>query len=308
MTGMGFLAWVAFGAITVASGTSASPDTLADLLPAEMRGFKPGGGDEIYNFDNLFRLIDGSAEVYRALNVRTVLDRRYVKKGAADIIVDVFDMGSSQDAFGAYHHDMREEKAAGIGQESEYAGGALHFWKDRYFVSVVALRETDDSTRAVLALGKAIAAAIPRKGAAPKLVEWLPSTGLIPAQVHYFHDWVSLNRRYTLAEENLLELTRKTEGVLARYRCASQPGGGTGSQSFALVLINYPSPRSAEEAHRRFLDKYLPDRDEQGVVRTENNRWAGSRQQGTIFVGVFDAPTRAEVLRLMDEISQAQGR
>ena len=66
----------------MASGTSASQESLVDLLPAEIQGFKPGGRDEIYSFDNLFKLIDGGAEVYRALNVRTVLDRRYVKKDA----------------------------------------------------------------------------------------------------------------------------------------------------------------------------------------------------------------------------------
>lgn len=305
---MGFLAWVALGAMTVASGTPANPGNLADLLPAETEGFKPSGPDGIYNFDNLFKLIDGGAEVYRALNVRTVLDRRYVKKGAPDIIVDVFDMGSSQDAFGAYHFDIREEKDARIGQESEYAGGALYFWKDRYFVSVIALDETEESTRAVLALGRAIAAAIPRKGTPPKLVERLPSTGLIPAQVHYFHDWVSLNRRYTLGEENLLELDRKTEGVLARYRCGPQSAGEKRSRSCVLVLIDYPSRQKAEQAHGRFLGKRLADADEQGVARTGDNMWAGSRQVGTLFVGVFDAPTRAEVLRLMDEVSQAQER
>jgi hypothetical protein len=294
--------------MAVASGTSADPQNLAGLLPAEIQGFRIGGRDRVYNFDTLFQLIDGGAEVYRALNVRTVLNRRYVREGAPGIIVDVFDMGSSQDAFGAYHHDMREEKDARVGQESEYAAGALQFWKDRYFVSVVALDETEDSTRAVLALGKAIAAAIPRKGAVPKLVEWLPSTGLIRAQVHYFHDWVSLNRRYMLAEENLLELDRSTEGVLARYRCGSKPAEGTRSQSLVLVLIDYPSRRSAEQAHRRFLDKYLSGADQHGVARTENNLWAGSRQVGTLFVGVFDAPTKAEVLRLMGEVSQAQGR
>jgi hypothetical protein len=292
----------------MASGTSPSPESLVDLLPAEIQGFKPDGRDRIYNFDNLFALIDGEAEVYRALNVRTVLDRRYAKEGAPGIIVDVFDMGSSQDAFGAYHHDMREEKDAKIGQESEYAGGALYFWKDRYYVSVVALGETEDSTRAVLALGKAIAAGIPRKGAVPKPVEWLPPTGLISAQVHYFHDWVSLNRRYAIAEENLLELDRKTEGVLARYRCGSQAEGETRSQPFVLVLIDYPSRDDAERAHRRFLDKYLPRADEQGAARTKDSLWAGSRQVGTLFVGVFDAPNRAEVLRLLDEVSHAHGR
>jgi len=303
---MGLPAWVVLGVMTVASGAPANPAYLADLLPAEVQGFEPGGRDGVYNSDTLFELINGGAEVYRALNVQTVLSRRYVKDGAPGIIVDVFDMGSSQDAFGAYHYDMREEKDAGIGQESEYAGGALHFWKDRYFVSVVALRETDDSTRAVLALGTAIAGAISHPGAAPRLVGLLPSRGLIRAQIHFFHDWAGLNRLYMLAEENLLELDRKTEGVLARYRRSSQPIEGARSQSFVLVMIDYPCEHNAEQAHRRFFDKYLADADVQGTVRMGDNLWSGSRRVGTVFVGVFGAPTRAEALRLMDEVSQAQ--
>jgi hypothetical protein len=142
----------------------------------------------------------------------------------------------------------------------------------------------------------------------PQPIEWLPRKGLISAQVHYFHDWGSLNRRYLLAEENLLELDRNTEGVLARYRRGPEPAGQERPQPSVLVVIKYPSEPNAERAYRRFVSGYLPDADEAGAARTENNLWAGCRRMGTAFVGVFDAPDRAEVLGLISEVSQARGR
>jgi len=265
--------------------TMAAPaNDLAKLLPAEVDGWKPKGKDGYFDHNTLFSLINGGAEVYRALNVKKVVDRRYQKEDGPDIIVDVFDMGSSKDAFGAFHIDIREEKDVGVGHESEYQGGSLYFWKDRYFVSVVALKETGASKRAVIAFGKAIAEKIPRKGKKPGLVGRLPQKGLVKSQVHYFHDWEGLNRLYFLADENLLGLSRDTEGLLARYR----PSG-------VLVLIRYPHEKDAGLAHRRFIEKYKADKD--GVAEREG-KFSGVRVSGSLFVGVFSAASKGEVLEL----------
>ena len=71
------------------------------LLPAEAAGYRPVGEVECYTADTLFELIDGGAEVYRSLNVERVVSRRYSRPDADEVIVDIFDMGSSSDAFGA---------------------------------------------------------------------------------------------------------------------------------------------------------------------------------------------------------------
>ena len=265
--------------------TMAAPaNDLAKLLPAEVDGWKPKGKDAYFDHNTLFSLINGGAEVYRALNVKQVVDRRYQKEDGPDIIVDVFDMGSARDAFGAFHIDIREEKDVGVGHESEYQGGSLYFWKDRYFVSVVALKQTDASKKAVIAFGKAIARKIPRKGKKPELIGRLPQKGLVKSQVHYFHDWEGLNRLYFLADENLLGLSRDTEGLLARYR----PAG-------VLVLIRYPHEKDAGLAYKRFIDVFKADKD--GVFEKEG-KFSGARAAGALFVGVFSAASKGEVLEL----------
>lgn len=260
--------------------TQPSPD-LSRLLPAEINGWKPKGKDQYFDHDNLFSLINGGAEVYRALNVKKVIDRRYQNPQGPDIIVDVFDMGSDHDAFGAYHIDIREEKDVGVGHESEFQGGSLYFWKDRYFISVVALKQTEETKKTVIAFGKAIAKKIPKKGKKPGLVGKLPKKGIEKSQVHYFHDWEGLNRLHFLSDENLLGLSKDTEGLLARLR----PAG-------ALVLIRYPHKQDAELAYKRFV----------GTQKDDDKKFSAAKASGSLLALVLSAGSEGEALEILGGI------
>jgi hypothetical protein len=254
-----------------------------ELLPADVLGYRGDGADESVDRDGLFSLIDGGAEAYRALNVRRVAERRYVKAGAADIVVDVFDMGSSADAYGAYHHSMREGPSASVGQESELLGHNLAFWRGQYFVSVVPLAASAEADRAVQAIGAAVAARIPAAGEPPALVRRLPAEGLVRSQVHYFHDAGLLRTRAAFADPDALGLGADTEGVLARYHL-----GGAAS---ALVLVRYPSDERARRAERALA---------------KQSRLA-VRQSGSLLAVVLDAPTPADAAHLLDAVTKPTG-
>jgi hypothetical protein len=290
-------------AIMTCEGCAKEPG-LARLLPTEIRGWKAQSPDGIYNSENLYDYIDGAAEVYRSFNVQTVVARRYAKEGAAEIVADLFDMGSSQDAFGAYHHDVREGAEAGIGQDSEHMTGYLSFWKGRYFVSILTFDETEESKLAMLDLGKAIAAGIADEGTAPDLVKLLPEEGRLSSHVHYFHNHLCLNAHYYLADENLLKLDMDAEGIMARYRPVAVAAGEE-VDYFVFVLIRYPSAEKAKEAYRSFLDGYLPDADVEGAAQTENSKWAVARLKTDLVMCVFDAPSKTEARRLMNDVKTA---
>jgi hypothetical protein len=271
----------------------------SSMLPAGAQGYKPEGSAKSFNRDTLFSLINGGAEVYRSLNVQAVHSQRYSRSGSAEILVDLFDMGTAADAFGAYHHDMREEQDAGIGHESEYQGGSLYFWKGRYFVSVVALAESQHTKQAVLSIGKFIATAIEPKGDKPDLVGLLPQSGLDRSQVHYFHDWLLLSRHYFLGDANILGLGKKTEGILARYRHAK-------SDSFALLLVRYESAAAASLASKEFVKMTIPQVDAQGLSETKEGKWQAVGTIADLLVIVLAAPSRSEGLRLMNEVIKTQ--
>lgn len=257
---------------------------LARLLPDEVRGWVPGRADGFYDHDTLYDLIDGGAEVYRALNVRAVLSRQYGKPAAPDLIVDVFDMGSTADAYGAFHHDMREGEDAGVGDESEAFGGSIAFWRDRYFVSSVAMDDDTATCDALRELGFAISAAIPSSGRPPALVRALPAAGLVTSQIHYFHDKALLDRHLFVSRDNILDLDRTTEGVVARYRLGESGAAAPGT---ALLLVRYPKPSRAERA----LD----------AIAT-SPELSASRQLGDAIACVFDAPGKALAEQLIEQV------
>ncbi len=277
------------GAFSVLWGC-ATVSAVGSMLPPEIHGWVREGEDAIYDRETLFDYLDGGAEVYRSFDVRRVLARRYSRPGQPDIIADIFEMGSSADAYGVYHHDLRREGQAGVGNDSEYLEGALQFWKGTFFVSVLTLEENEASARAVLDLGRAIASAIPDTGTPPWLLRILPAKDRLRAQVRYFHDHTSLNSYYFIADRNLLGLDSRTEGVLARYGSDVQGA----HEEVVLVVVRYPSTQEAEAAHERFLAGYLPEAEEGGVAQVEGGKWVGVRSQGDLLAAVFDAGSRAE--------------
>lgn len=286
----------------MATAGASIPTDLARMLPAQGRGWKAVEPDGQYDASNLFDLIDGGAEVYRALNVRAVCARRYAKEGSAEILAELFDMGSASDAFGAWHHDLRDGDSARIGQESEYAAGALAFWKGRYFVSILAMEDTPETHAAVIDLGRAIAEAIREEGEPPYLTQLLPERGLIPAQIRYFHGHESLGRYLSLGESNVLGLGPATEGIVARYREASS-GDGVASRH-ALLVVSYPTAAEAQRAIERFSKESLVGAGGASVGRTRDGTWAGARAQERILAIVLDASAREAIDPILDDVGR----
>jgi hypothetical protein len=268
-----------------------SAQSLAELFPDEVRGWRPAEEDSVYTAENLYDYINGGAEVYRAFHVQKVRARRYERPGQPDIITDVFEMGSSEDAWGVYHHDIREGTSAGIGRESEYLDGTLSFWKGRFFVSILPFDETEESSRAVMEIGEKIAGRIPGEGSPPELLKVLPDQGLRRHSTRFFHDHHLMGRHFFLARENILHLSGKTDGLLAGY--------DLGGETTTLIVVSYPSERKASAAAKSFQDAILPDAGEDGMALLENQRWTAARRTGRHWVGVFDAPDRQAAENLL---------
>ncbi len=266
-------------------------------FPPEVQGWTPAEPDQTFTIDTLYDYIDGSAEVYRALNVHKVYARRYGKEGAPEIIADIFDMGTSYDAYGAYHHDIREGESARIGQESELHGSSLSFWKDRYFVCIIPFDDTPAMRKAVEAIAEAISASIPGEGPPPPLAAALPAKNLVTSQVHYFHTHSALNTHFFVAEDNILKLDSDTNGVAARYRSADAD-----APPFALIAIEYPSGQRASAASASFRATYLPDASANGMVQTENGLYTAVQVRGGLLIAVFDAPSKAEAQGLIARV------
>jgi hypothetical protein len=261
---------------------------MRELVPDQIHGWRAQDEFEVYDPQTIFDYIDGAGEIYLLYDFRKVVVLRLIKAASSTILVELFDMGTSEEAFGIFSH-ASEGDEQGIGQGSEYRGGLLCFWKANYFVCISSEQETEETKVAVTALAQMIAEKIKVTGTEPKLLDYLPEEGLINQSVRYFHKHTSLNYHYFVASQNLLNLSPQTDAVLAEY----QPG-----QSY-LLCIRYQSPTEAEAALVSFLNTYMPEGKESGIAQIHDEKWVSIRLTGQFLVVIFDAPTKDYALKLM---------
>jgi hypothetical protein len=269
-----------------------APDPAA-LLPDSSLGWKRTDQDHVYGRENLYDYIDGGAELYLSYGFTRLVSRTYAKPGQPEIVLDVFEMRSSSEAFGVFSHS-REKEEKDFGQGSQYAGGLLLFWKNNFFISILASPETQESRDATFDLARRIDRAIPAEGPLPALLDLLPEKDLARETIRYFHHHIWLNSYYFIATDNILHIDETTDAVLARY-------GERGTRSL-LLLVRYRDGEAAKAAYDDFVQHYLPELGEKPLMRIEDGTWTGCRLWGDLLAVVFNAPTEAAVSRLIEAV------
>jgi len=247
---------IAGGMAQMCKNRKAGDIDLGALMPHEVNKWKSQGEDKVYTEEMIFDYIDGAGEIYRAYNYKKLQARNFIREGYPQIIADLFDMGEAKNAFGIFTHNLEGEKL-GIGQDSLYSGGLLQFWKGRYFVSLFAEKETNESKAAVLAMGKKVASLIKEEGELPWIVGLLPEGNLKKNSIRYFYNHLILNYHFFLADDNILNLAENTDAVLGTYQ--AEYG------KHWLLLVNYPNKESAVKAYNNFLNVYMPEALEEGI-------------------------------------------
>ena len=258
-------------------------DDFSRSIPRNIGPWQASGEDHVYNRESLYDYMDGGAEVYLAFDFRRVWTRKYSAPGGKEMTLDIFDMGSSEEAYGIFSCD-REDPGAGIGQDSTYGFGLLRFRQGRFFVTVMTAEEGEAAGKAVLDIGRAVVKVLGPPGPGPDMVGFLPRESLRPDRTSYFHGNVSLNNRYFIASENILGLDRSTDCIFAEYETGSgEPG--------LLLLIRYPGEEQTLAARRSFLSSYAPEAGPEGLAQTENKKWVSATARGRHLVIVFESPS-----------------
>jgi hypothetical protein len=266
---------------------------LSALLPDKLEGWTIEGTDKIYGPDDLYEYIDGGAELYLSYDFNKVMNRIYTAPDQPDILVDIFDMGSSRNAYGVFSH-ARETEDSTFGQGSQYTSGLLLFWKDRFFISIMTIPETDASRKAVTRIGEYIDQAIPNKGPVPEILHLLPTESLDRGSIRYFYHYIWLNSFYYIADKNILRIDKDTDAVLAKY--------GNIGERHLLLLVKYQDNKEAESAYDDFIKAYLPELSHQPAVRIEDGTWTACRLFDKYIVVVFNASEKSKATSLIASV------
>jgi len=280
------MVWI-FTIAEIAKGEEKGKMNREISLSSEVGGWKWDEKEMRYNSKTLFEYIDGTAELYLAYGFQNLTVRRFEKSNQPPLIVELYEMASSEDAYGVFSFEHQDE-AVGIGQGSEFGGGLLRFWKGKYFVSIYAEGEGAEVESGILKMGRAAANSIPTKGSEPKLVGYIPGKdlGMVDKSVRYLKSHVLLNQRFFVAHQNILNLSRKTEAVLAQYL--------QDKQKTQLLLIRYPDSKEARDVYHSFMKAYLPDARGKDRSKTEDGEWTFARQLNEFVIIVFGAPKEAD--------------
>ena len=278
-------------------GMTAMPDDINAFyksLPGTIDGWTKAGQPDLYTPKTLSNYIDGGAELFLSYGFQVALSLKYQDAAENEIAIDVFDMGSAPDAFGVFAHS-RETIDDRVGQGCEYAAGLLTFWKDRYYVSILAYPETPKKRDLVFKLGRTIAGAIKNEGPLPPIISLLPAENLLPETVHYFHHYIWLNSFHFVSNENVLNIDQDTPAALGKYR---QSGA-----TFFLLLVRYPDAVRAEAAAEQFR-RMLLDGAADGMRATAEGRWTGLERRGDLVGVVLNAPDAPTVRAMFAKIKE----
>jgi len=255
--------------------------------------------DTVYIPENLYDYINGGAELYISYGFSKVLSRIYEADGQPDIVVDIFEMGSSQDAYGVFMHSAEDVQEM-VGQGTQYDDGFMLFWMDNYYVSIMAYPETDESREAIIKLARKIESGIGSEGDLPQIIDYLPAEELDPVSVRYFHHYAWQNTHYYFASKNILQIGHNTPAVLAKY-------GDPKHRSIVLV-IEYSTDKLASNAAGEFTTQYLPEYSGKGPVQMEDRTFTGMHQEGKILIivlnGDSDQAVNGLVFRIVKEINK----
>jgi hypothetical protein len=277
---------------SVYSKEEAGMDVKASWL-SEVQGWRAVADPSPYNTKTIFQYMDGAAELYLAFNFRDLKTTRLEKSGKPSIVVEVYEMGSPEDAYGVFTFEQQDPEV-GIGQGSEFGGGLLRFWKGRNFVTIFGEEPGAEIDEAMLTLGRRIVATITDSGNPPKILGYLPDKTLpfTKKDAWFLRSHIHLNQRFFVARANILMLAPDVEAVLARYE--------TKDGRNHILLVRYPTPEKAGTAHASFKKTYMPDAGKADWVKTENGKWTSIGRLNSFVMVVFDADDESAASSLVN--------
>lgn len=255
------------------SAMSRSDEPIFPTLPERVAGWNTDIQDS-WNRMTLHEYINGGAELFLSYSFEEARSRVYTREDQPDITVDIFRFTRSEDAYGVYSMS-REEENTDIGGGGQYGAGLLLFWKDRFYVSILASPETREAQEAVMALARSIENQIEGSVDPPKLLRRFPTEGLRSGTVRYFlhHAWQNVYG--LIAHEDILRIGDSTETAVAKYRI--------GDTEATVFLIQYPDSGIASDALEHWKTHYQIPEDSM-ITRRDDGCFTAFRHESHLIL------------------------
>jgi hypothetical protein len=179
-------------AVAPAGGLPAADKIDETLLPDSCaKGWVTDGKASTYTPENLYKYIDGEAELYLPYGFEQAQTVMYVRPAdkSNGLVANVFKMGSLLDAFGIYgNYRAAGVEPAKLGAEGFIEESQVMFYQGRYFVQVIASGSITEGSPLFLSCAAAISRNLPGDGGTPREPAYLQVAGLVPMTERYYAD------------------------------------------------------------------------------------------------------------------------
>ncbi len=329
MTGFSSKALLYFLAIIIFvlsfRGISAEMTKKTVNLPKTIGAWTRSDSTRIIDSSNIFDYMNGAGELYLAYGFDHLEVYEYTADQQDSILVEVYVMNTSNDAFGLLSLDwggepvtfqtplIQSNPTVAPPYRALYGSGLLRIRADTIYARVMAYQETAASKEVVLSLGQTISANRKTPGE-PELLKVLPNAmdsgwKLRKDRIGFFRSHLVLNSLYYLSHQNILKLDHSTEAVTAPYEKTLNDGT---SKRVQVLFVKYASPELARKAldefHSLYLDEH-PKGSDPGTTNKQMNSfniedgWLGYALDGTRLTIVFECPNRETVDLIIKHIS-----
>jgi hypothetical protein len=258
-------------------------------LPKTVGVWKRSDSPMVVDASNIFQYMNGAGELYLAYRFKKLEVYEYKARGRESIEVEIYFLETTDDAFGLLSQDWGGEPVNLSASQPEavkasrsslpralYGAGLLRTWSGTKYARIMVTRQTPESKKAVLALGRAIAG-WDKPADEPYLLNILPDEiadgwKLKPNQIRYFHTQLVLNMFYYLSLQNILNLDHSAQAVMAAYE---KTGSEKPKQAWVL-FVKYATPEKASRALDLFRKSYI-------TKSAKANTNIGTPEEPTIF-------------------------
>jgi hypothetical protein len=258
-------------------------------------GVAPTGKPELFVGKGLFDYMDGGAERYLAYGFTEIAVRGYAK-GAVKANVEIYSMGSPEDAFGIYAFNTKGEHPD-VGTPATLSHGTLGFHKDRYFVRVVAMSDPGAAKDVLVWLGKQTASRLPGQAVTPALLSQLPP-GAVEGSARFLPNAETARTVWFDGEGDVL-ITAGAKAVTALFAA-----GGAELQATRTTYPGDASARTACEALARKLSLSPAVQGEKCTAagKLPDDTFGALRSAGSVLRWTSGAPDLATAQAWLDKI------
>ena len=291
-----------FFIFSITDGVSAGMKEHTVNLPKIIGVWARSDSSQIITSKNIFKYMNGAGELYLGYRFNHMEVYEYTAENQPNILVELYVMETSDDAFGLLSLDWGGEPVT-LRNSSEtaaintiapssralYGRGLLRIWSNNLYARIMAYNETPASKKAVLSLGRTIAANCegpPR----PKLLNILSPTidsdwTLRVDRIAYFRSCLVFNSLYYLSHQNILNLNLTAEAVTAPY----ENNTNTENQKrVQFLFVKYANAEQARQALNHFHEAYLPERKSDLSSSNPQTSWFFNIEDGWLGYQLFN--------------------